>query len=144
MSYIKGLNERCKNICRKYGIQMHFKVGRTIKDLLVKPNGRDTILQKSRVIYMSQAQKLGYRIQQDGSCIAARVGRVGTLTDVQAGQHDFAVHAQGFSCLKREADNCDIIGWHHCHYVYVGGWELYKESTHEPWGSCLGFCLHHI
>ena len=32
------------------------------------------------------------------------------LTDVQAGQHDSTVHAQGFSHLKREADDCDIIG----------------------------------
>ena len=29
--------------------------------------------------------------------------------DAQAGQHDSTVHVQGFSCLKREADNCDII-----------------------------------
>ena len=29
--------------------------------------------------------------------------------DVQAGQHDSTVHAQSLSCLKREADNHDII-----------------------------------
>ena len=59
---------------------------------------------------VSQAQKLGYRIQQDSSCVAARVGRVGMPKDVQAGQHYSTVHAQGFSCLKREADDHDIIG----------------------------------
>ena len=29
--------------------------------------------------------------------------------DVQAGQHDFAVHVQGFSCWKGEAGDHDII-----------------------------------
>ena len=59
---------------------------------------------------VSQAQKLGSRIQRDGSCIAARVSRAGMPMDVQAGWHDSTAHAQGFSHLKREADDCDIIG----------------------------------
>ena len=29
--------------------------------------------------------------------------------DVQAGQHDPTAHAQGFSCLKGEADDHDVI-----------------------------------
>ena len=49
--YINGLSETCKNIYSKHGIQIHFKGGRTIKDLIVKPKDRDTICQKSRVIY---------------------------------------------------------------------------------------------
>ena len=51
MAYIKGIGESCKNICSKLGTQMHFKGGRTIKDLLVKPKDRDTVWQKSRAIY---------------------------------------------------------------------------------------------
>ena len=39
--------------------------------------------------------------------------------DVQAGWHDSTAHAQGFSHWKREADNCDVIRWCHCHYAYV-------------------------
>ena len=31
------------------------------------------------------------------------------LVDVQAGWHDSTEHAQGFSHLKREVDDCDII-----------------------------------
>ena len=77
-------------------------------------------------------------------CIAARVSGVGRLTDVQVGWCDSTAHAQGLSHLKREADDPDIIRWCHCHYTYVEGWELYKESVHEPWGSCLGFWLHYI
>ena len=49
--YVKGMSESCKNICRKHGIEIHFKGGSTIKDLLVHPKDKDTILQKSGVIY---------------------------------------------------------------------------------------------
>ena len=80
----------------------------------------------------------------DGSCVAVRDGRVGMPMDVQAGQHDSTVHAQGFSCLKSEADVHDIIRWCLCHYAYIEDWGLYKESTHKPWGSHLGFWLHYI
>ena len=48
--YMKGLSESCK-ICSKFVTQMHFKGGTTMKDLLVKPKDRDTILQKSGVMY---------------------------------------------------------------------------------------------
>ena len=48
---MKGLSESWKNICRKQGIEMYFKGGNTIKDLLVQPKDRDNILQKSGVIY---------------------------------------------------------------------------------------------
>ena len=39
--------------------------------------------------------------------------------DVQAGWHDYTVHVQGFSCLKKEADDCDIIRWCHYYGAYV-------------------------
>ena len=48
---VKGMSESCKNICRKHGIEMHFKGGSTIKDLLVQPKDKDIILQKRGVIY---------------------------------------------------------------------------------------------
>ena len=34
---IQGIGETCKNICRKHGVEMLFKGGNTIKDLLVYP-----------------------------------------------------------------------------------------------------------
>ena len=49
--YMKGLSESCKNICSKHGIEMYFKGGNTIKDLLMCPKDRDNILQKKGVIY---------------------------------------------------------------------------------------------
>ena len=49
--YIKGMGESCTNICRKHGVEVYFKGGSTIKGLLVHPKDKDTILQKSGVIY---------------------------------------------------------------------------------------------
>ena len=49
--YIQDMSESCKNICRKHGVEMYFKGGSTIKDLLVHPKDKDNILQKSGVIY---------------------------------------------------------------------------------------------
>ena len=42
----------CKNIFRKYGVEVYFRGGSTIRDLLVHPKDRDTILKKSGVIYL--------------------------------------------------------------------------------------------
>ena len=44
--YMKGLGESCKNICRKHGVEVYFRGGGTIKDLLVHPKDKETILQK--------------------------------------------------------------------------------------------------
>ena len=65
--YIKGLSESCKNICRKCGIQMYFKGGRTIKALLVKPKERDTIWQKSGVIHRYRCGRDDYEEEKTGS-----------------------------------------------------------------------------
>ena len=44
MPYMNGLSESCKNICRKHGIEMHFKGANTIRQLLVHPKDKDNIL----------------------------------------------------------------------------------------------------
>ena len=49
--YIQGMSESCMNICRKHGIEMYFRGGNTIRDLLVHSKDKDTILQKSGEIY---------------------------------------------------------------------------------------------
>ena len=49
--YMKGLSESCKNICWKHGIEMYFKGGNTIKELLAHSKDKDNILQKNGVIY---------------------------------------------------------------------------------------------
>ena len=57
--YQQGLSERIKNTCQKYGVQVHFKGGQTIKDLLMNPKDKDPITNKSGVIYR-------YKCSEDG------------------------------------------------------------------------------
>ena len=56
--YIKGLGESVKNICKRYGIQVFFKGGKTIKDLLMAPKDRDLITQKSGIIYRYKCDRV--------------------------------------------------------------------------------------
>ena len=44
--YNKGLSESFKNIGKKYGIQVHFKGGKTLKDELVAPKDKDHITKR--------------------------------------------------------------------------------------------------
>ena len=52
--YVKGMSESCKKIF----IKVHLKGGCTIKDILVHPKDRDTILQKSWVIYRTEKKNI--------------------------------------------------------------------------------------
>ena len=45
--YHQGLSESYKNICRKYGIDVHLKGGHTIKDHLMAPKDKNPLLKKS-------------------------------------------------------------------------------------------------
>ena len=56
--YAQGLREGIKKICRKYGIQTHFKGNRTIKNILVKPKDKDPLERKSGAIYWYQCGEL--------------------------------------------------------------------------------------
>ena len=57
--YTQGLCESIKKICGRYGIQTHFKGGRTIKNLLVSPKDKDPMVNQSRAIYWYQCGDLG-------------------------------------------------------------------------------------
>ena len=57
--YQQGLSERIKNTCKKYGVQVHFKGGQTIKGLLMAPKDKDPNTNKSGVIYR-------YKCNEDG------------------------------------------------------------------------------
>ena len=49
--YHQGLSERLKRTCNKYGVQVFFKGGQTIRSLLMGPKDKDPITNKSGVIY---------------------------------------------------------------------------------------------
>ena len=56
--YTQGLCESIKKICGRYGIQTHFKGGRTIKNLLVYPKDKDPMVNQSGPIYWYQCGDL--------------------------------------------------------------------------------------
>ena len=56
--YNQGLSESFRNIGKKYGIQVHFKSGRTLKDELVAPKDKDHITKKSGIIYRFKCDRL--------------------------------------------------------------------------------------
>ena len=47
VTYYKGLSESLKRACSKHGVQVYFKRGITIKNLLVAPKDKTPILKKS-------------------------------------------------------------------------------------------------
>ena len=49
--YYQGISESMKKTCSKYGVQVYFKGGNTIKNLLMGPKDQDAIQKKSGVIY---------------------------------------------------------------------------------------------
>ena len=56
--YYKGISESLKNTCRKYGVQVYFKGGNTIKNLLMAPKDQDTFQKKSGVIYRYKCDRV--------------------------------------------------------------------------------------
>ena len=56
--YTKGIGESIKQICGKYGIQVHFRGSTTIKQVLMRPKDQDPKDNKSGVIYSHQCNHL--------------------------------------------------------------------------------------
>ena len=54
----KGLSESLNNICRKHGVQVHFKGGNTIKSLLMAPKDKDPITKKNGIIYRYKCDRM--------------------------------------------------------------------------------------
>ena len=55
---MKGLSESIKNICKRYGIQVYFKSGKTIKDQLVVPKDKEHITKQNGIIYRFKCDRL--------------------------------------------------------------------------------------
>ena len=69
MSYMKGLWETCKNIYRRHGVEVYFRGGSTIRDLLVHPKDRDTILKTSGVIYRYRCGRVDCKEEYIGESV---------------------------------------------------------------------------
>ena len=60
VTYSRGLSESFKNTCKKYGIQVYFRGGKTIRNLLVAPKDKEHIIQKSGIIYRFKCDRVEY------------------------------------------------------------------------------------
>ena len=56
--YTKGIGKSIKQVCGKYGIQVHFRGNSTIKQALIKPKDQDPRDSKSGLIYSYQCNHL--------------------------------------------------------------------------------------
>ena len=56
--YTQGICESFKTICQKYEVQVYFKGGTTLKNLLVSPKDKDTITKKSSVLYWFNCDRI--------------------------------------------------------------------------------------
>ena len=57
--YYQGISESMKKTCSEYGVQVYFKGGNTIKNLLMAPKDQDTIQKKkSGVIYRYKCDRV--------------------------------------------------------------------------------------
>ena len=56
--YYKGLSESMKRTCNKHGVQVYFKGGNTIRNLLMAPKVKGPTLKKSGVIYRYKCDRV--------------------------------------------------------------------------------------
>ena len=56
--YYRGLSESLKKVCSKHGVQVYFKGGTTIKNLLMAPKDQYPIQKKSGAIYRCKCDRV--------------------------------------------------------------------------------------
>ena len=56
--YYRRLSESLTKVCNRHGVQVYFKGGNTIKNLLVAPKEKDPILKKIGVIYRYKCNRV--------------------------------------------------------------------------------------
>ena len=113
--YIQGMRESHKNICRKHRVEMFFRGGNTINDLLMHPKDRDNILQKSGVIYRFRCGRLDCDeeyIGESGRTFAERFREHMKAPSPMHDHHNITGHEvflDNFSIVGREDD--EINKW---------------------------------
>ena len=64
--YSQVICESFKTICKKHGVQVDFKGGTTLKNLLMSPKDKETITMKSSVIYWLKCDKIYFEDEYIG------------------------------------------------------------------------------
>ena len=91
-----------KNICRRFGVEVYFRGGSTIRDLLVHPKDKDTILKKSGVIYKYSCGRV--------DCGEEYIGESGRTFGERYREHMRAPSPQNTTGHEVSLDNFTIVG----------------------------------
>ena len=100
-----------KNTCQKYGVQVHFKGGQTIKDLLMAPKDKDPITNKSGIIYRYKCSEDGCEDEYDWRVCKNFCRKVHGTPEVPSPIHDHnnisghKVTITNFTIIGREDQN---------------------------------------
>ena len=109
--YYKGLSESIKRSCSRFGVQVHFKGGLTIKDLLMAPKDKDHILKKSGVIYKYTCDKVECDEEYIGESARLFAERFKEHQKAPSPIHDHSIRSghevniENFSIIGREDQN---------------------------------------
>ena len=109
--YYKGLSESIKRSCSRFGVQVHFKGGLTIKDLLMAPKDKDHILKKSGVIYKYTCDKVECDEEYIGESARLFAERFKEHQKAPSPIHDHSIRSghevniENFSIVGREDQN---------------------------------------
>ena len=109
--YYKGLSKSIKRSCNKFGVQVHFKGGLTIKDLLMAPKDKDHILKKSGVIYKYTCNKVECDEEYIGESARLFAERFKEHQKAPSPIHDHSIRSghevniDNFSIVGREDQN---------------------------------------
>ena len=100
-----------KNIGTRYGIQAHFKIGRTLKDELVAPKDKDHMTNKSGIIYIFKCDRLECDEEYIGETARTFGERFKECLKAPSPIHDHsnttghATNLSNFSIVGREEQN---------------------------------------
>ena len=111
LPYVRDLSESMKNICSRYGVQVHYKGGNTIKGHLMTPKDIDHITKKSGIIYRFKCQKVDCDDEYIGESSRTFGERLKELQKAPSPIHDHHnitghdITIQNFSIVGREDHN---------------------------------------
>ena len=109
--YYQGLSESMKRSCKKYRVQVHFKGGLTIKNLLMAPKDKDHILKKSGVIYRYSCDRVECDEEYIGESARTFAERFKKHQKAPSSIYDYSnrsgheVNIDNFSIVGREDHN---------------------------------------
>ena len=104
--YYKGLSESVKRTCNKHGVQVYFRGGVTIKNLLMAPKDQDPMMKKSGVIYRYKCDRV--------ECDEEYIGESSRTFGERFKEHQKAPSPvfdhYNISCHMVSVDNFSIVG----------------------------------